>query len=115
LIKAQANALYLAVGTLIASNRTRIITLAIGDRLPTIWSGRDFLKAGGLMSYGPDFSALFRRTAEIVDKILHGVKPTDIPVEQMAQFDVAINLTTATVLGLTIPASFMSLVDDVIE
>jgi putative tryptophan/tyrosine transport system substrate-binding protein len=114
-LNGKADALYLAVDALIASNRTRIITLALGARLPTIWNNRDFVKAGGLMSYGPNFPDLFRRTAEIVDKVLHGANPADIPVEQTVKFNLAINLTTAMVLGLTIRESFLSLADEVID
>ena len=76
---------------------------------------RNFVQAGALMSYGPNFPALFRRAAELVDKILHGTKPGDIPVEQPTKFEFVINLTTAKALGLTIPASFLSLADELIE
>jgi putative tryptophan/tyrosine transport system substrate-binding protein len=75
----------------------------------------DYVQAGGLMSYGPSYPALFQRTAEIVDKILHGTKPTDIPVEQPTKFDLAINLTAAKAIGLTIPESFLARADEVIE
>ncbi len=80
-----------------------------------MFNSRDFVKAGALISYGPNFSALFRRTAELVDKILHGAKPGDIPVEQPTKFDLTINLTTAKVLGLTIPQNLLAIADDVIE
>jgi putative ABC transport system substrate-binding protein len=76
---------------------------------------RDYVKAGGLMSYGPNFQELFQRAAEMVDKILRGTKPGDIPVEQPTKFDLAVNLSTAKALGLTIPESFLSLADEVIE
>ena len=102
-------------GTLIAASRTRIITFALSARLPTIFSNRDYVKAGGLMSYGPDYPDLFRRAADMVDKILHGTKPGDIPVELPTKFEFVLNLTTAKALGLTIPASFLSLADDLIE
>jgi putative tryptophan/tyrosine transport system substrate-binding protein len=71
--------------------------------------------SGGLMSYGPNFPSLFRRAAEYVDKILRGAKPGDLPVEQPTKFEFIINLTTAKALGLTIPASLMSLADELIE
>ena len=103
-LKAQADALYVVGDALIAANRTRIITLALGARLPTIFNTRDFVQAGGLMSYGPNFPDLFRRTAELVDKILRGTKPGEIPVEQPTKFDLVVNLTTAKALGLTVPA-----------
>jgi hypothetical protein len=114
-IKAPADALYVVVDGLVAANRTRIITLALGARLPTIFSTRDYVQAGGLMSYGPNFPVLFRRTAELVDKILRGTKPGDIPVEQPTKFDLVLNLTTAKALGLKIPESFLLRADVVIE
>ena len=90
-------------------------TLALGMRLPTIYNVREFVEAGGLMSYGPNFPDLFRRAADFVDKILRGAKPGDIPVEQPTKFDLVINLTTARALGLTIPESFLLRADEVIE
>jgi len=93
----------------------RIMTFALTARLPTIFYSRDFLLAGGLMSYGASYPALFRRTADVVDKILRGTKPGDIPVEQPTKFDLVINLTTAKALGLTIPESFLLRADEVIE
>ncbi len=114
-LKAQADALYVVVDALVAANRTRIITLALGAQLPTIFNTRDYVQAGGLMSYGPNLPDLFRRAADIVDKVLHGTKPGDIPVEQPTKFELIINLKTAKALGLTIPESFLSLADEVIE
>jgi ABC-type uncharacterized transport system substrate-binding protein len=76
---------------------------------------RDYVEAGGLMSYGPNLLDLFRRAGEYVDKILRGAKPGDIPVEQPTKFDLVINLTTAKTLGLTIPESFLLRADEVIE
>jgi putative ABC transport system substrate-binding protein len=114
-LKAQTDALYVVSSALVAANRTRIITFALSARLPTIFSYRDYVKAGGLMSYGADFTDIFRRAADIVDKILHGTKPGDVPVEQPTKFEFVLNLTTAKALGLTIPASFLSLADDLIE
>jgi putative tryptophan/tyrosine transport system substrate-binding protein len=113
-LKAQADALYVAQDALVAANRTRILTLALGARLPTIFGTRDFVQAGALMSYGPNFPDQFRRAAELVDKILHA-KPADIPVEQPTKFDLVINLTTAKALSLTIPPSVLARADDVIE
>jgi putative ABC transport system substrate-binding protein len=76
---------------------------------------RHYVEAAGLMSYGPNFPDLFRRAADLVDKILRGAKPADIPVDQATKFDLTINLTTAKVLGLTIPESFLVRADEVIE
>ena len=114
-LKSQADALYVVDDTLIIANRTSIITLALGARLPTIFGNRDYVQAGALMSYGPNYPALFRRAADFVDKILRGTKPADIPVEQPTIFGLVVNLTTAKALGLTIPPSFLSLADELVE
>jgi len=111
----QADALYVVVDALVSANRTRIINLALGARLPTIFNIRVFVQAGGLMSYGPNFSDQFRRAAEFVDKILHGMKPAEIPVEQPTKFELVINLKTAEVLGLTVPPMLLARADEVIE
>ena len=100
---------------LIAANRARIITSALGAHLPTILSYGDYVEAGGFMSYGPDYTDLFRRAADMVDKILHGRKPSDIPVEQPTKFYFAINVKTATTLGLVIPPTLIAIADEVIE
>jgi ABC-type uncharacterized transport system substrate-binding protein len=113
--RAQADAIYLVQEALVNANRTRIITLVLSARLPTIVSAREFVQAGVLMSYGPNFPDMFRRTAEIVDQILRGAKPGDIPIEQPTKFDLAINLTTARALGLEVPHNLLVLADDVIE
>jgi ABC transporter substrate binding protein len=114
-LKGQADALYVAVDQLVVANLTHILTLALGARLPTIFSTRDFVKAGALTSYGPSYSDLFRHSADYVDKILRGMKPGDIPVEQPTKFELVINLSTAKALGLTIPESFLLRADEVIE
>jgi putative tryptophan/tyrosine transport system substrate-binding protein len=114
-LKAQADALYVVGDALVNTNRTRIMTFSLSARLPTIFSTRSFVQAGGLMSYGPNFSDQFRRAAELVDKILRGTKPGDIPVEQPSRLELVINLTTAKALGLTIPESFLLRADEVIE
>jgi putative tryptophan/tyrosine transport system substrate-binding protein len=98
-----------------ATHRIRINTLAQGARLPTIYNYREFVAAGGLMSYGPNFPDLFRRAADYVDKILRGAKPADIPVEQPTKFDLIINITTAKALGLEIPPTLLARADEVIE
>jgi putative ABC transport system substrate-binding protein len=95
--------------------RVRINTRAVGARLPTMHGFRELVETGGLMFYGPSFADLFRRAANYVDKILRGVKPADIPVEQPTKFDFIVNLTTAKALGLTIPESLLLRADEVIE
>ena len=114
-VKGQTDALYVAIDQLMVANLPRILTLALGARLPTIFSTRDFVHAGGFMSYGPNYTDLFRRSADYVDKILHGAKPGDIPVEQPTRFALVVNLTTAKALGLTIPDQFVLRADEVIE
>jgi putative tryptophan/tyrosine transport system substrate-binding protein len=114
-VKARADALYIAIDQLMAANLTGILKLALGAQLPTVFSTRDFVRAGGFMSYGPNYSDLFRRSADYVDKILRGAKPADLPVEQPTKFELVINLTTAKALGLTIPESFLLRADEVIE
>jgi putative ABC transport system substrate-binding protein len=111
----QADALYVVGDAFIQANRTRIITLSLGARLPTIVGIREFVQAGALMSYGPNFSDQFRRAAEMVDKILRGTKPSDIPVEQPTKFSLVINLTTAKAIGLKIPEALLLRADEVIE
>ncbi len=114
-LKGRTEALYLCTDPLTVTNRARIHTLTMGARLPTIYNSREYVETGGLMSYGPKFPDQWRRTAEIVDKILRGAKPADIPVEQPTKFDLVINLTTAKVLGLAVPASVLAIADEVIE
>src|SRR5207249_4921785 len=111
-LKGHAEALYVVADPLASTNRIRINTLALAARLPTIYVIREFVEAGGLMSYGPNSADLFRRAADYVDKILRGTKPGDIPVEQPTKFDLVINLTTAKALGLTIPESFLLRADE---
>ena len=115
LLKAQADALYVVGDALVNANRTRIITFSLSARLPTMFNNRVFIEAGGLMSYGPNFSDQFRRTAELVDKILRGTKPGDIPVEQPTKFELVINLSTAKALGLEISPTLLARADEVIE
>ena len=114
-LKDRADALYLCPDPLMNTNRTRINILALGARLPTIHGARDFVEAGGLMSYGPNLLGQFRRAADVVDKMLRGAKPNDIPVEQPTKFDLVINLTTAKALGLEIPPTLLARADEVIE
>ena len=114
-LKGRAEALYVSTDPLIFTNVGRINTLALGARLPTIYNGREYIQSGGLMSYGPSYADLFRRAAEFVDKILHGAKPNDFPVEQPTRFEFVINLTTAKAMSLTVPASLLARADEVIE
>ena len=114
-VRAQADALYVAIDQLMVANLTRILTSALGARLPTVFSTRDFVRAGGFMSYGPSYSDLFGRSADYVDKILRGTKPGDIPVEQPTKFELVINLKTAKELGLSVPLSLQVGADEVIE
>jgi putative ABC transport system substrate-binding protein len=106
-VRDRADALYVCTDPLISTNRVSINILAIGEKLPTMNSFREYVQAGGLISYGPNFPDLFRRAGDFVDKILRGVKPADLPVEQPVKFDLMINATTAKVLGLTIPEKIL--------
>jgi putative tryptophan/tyrosine transport system substrate-binding protein len=114
-LRERVDALYLISEPLMNTNRTGINILAVGARLPTMHGLREYVEAGGLMSYGPNEPDQFRRVADIVDKILRGAKPSDIPVEQPTRFDLVINLTTANALGLEIPATLLARADEVIE
>jgi putative tryptophan/tyrosine transport system substrate-binding protein len=114
-IKGRVDGIYVQADPLMNTNRVRISTQALAARLPTLSGIREYVEAGVLMSYGPNFSDLFRRTADYVDKILRGARPADLPVEQPTKFDLVINLTTAKALGLTIPESFLLRADEVIE
>jgi putative tryptophan/tyrosine transport system substrate-binding protein len=97
------------------SHRARIIAFAARQRLPAMFSAREFVDDGGLMSYGPNLRALFRRAGNYVDRILKGAKPGDLPIEQPSTFELLINLKTAKALGLTIPPSLLLRADQVIE
>jgi putative ABC transport system substrate-binding protein len=114
-LKGHAEALYVASDPLLLANRVRFNTLVLTARLPAIYNSREWVEAGGLMSYGPNFLDLFRRAAGYVDKIPRGTKPGDIPVEQPTKFAFVLNLTTAKAIGLTIPESFLLRADEVIE
>ena len=114
-LKGRADALYVCIDGLVNTNRIRINTSSLGVRLPTMHGAREYVESGGLMSYGANYQDLFRRSADYVDKILHGAKPGDLPVEQPTKFDFIINLTTAKALGLDVPAAVLARADDVIE
>jgi putative tryptophan/tyrosine transport system substrate-binding protein len=111
-----ANGGLIVIGTpLVAAHRELIIALASRYKLPTIYSGRDYVSAGGLISYGPDFADQVRRAAGYVDRILKGDKPADMPVQAPTKYELAINLKTAKALGLSVPQSLLVTADEVIE
>ena len=114
-LKTQADAIYVVADALTAANAPSIVTITLTARLPTFFQNRTFVQAGGLMSYGPNFPDMFRRTADLVDKILRGAKPGDIPVEQPTKFEFVINLKTATALGLSVSQTMLATADEVIE
>jgi putative ABC transport system substrate-binding protein len=114
-VKNRTDALYVFSEPLTNANRVKINTLALGARIPTIFGFREFVDAGGLMSYGPNFADLFQHAADFVDKILRGAKPADLPVQQPTKFDLIVNLTTAKALGLSIPESFLLRADEVMN
>jgi putative ABC transport system substrate-binding protein len=106
-LKDRAEALYISLDPLMGANQSRINTLALAARLPTMHGRREPVEAGGLMSYAVNFEELFRRAADFVDKILRGTKPADIPVEQPTKFELVVNLTTAKALGLIVPPTLL--------
>jgi putative ABC transport system substrate-binding protein len=114
-LKGKVEALLVAADPLLTTHRIAINTLASAARLPTIHNFREYVEAGGLISYGPNLSDMYRRAADYVDKILRGAKPADLPVEQPTKFDLVINLTTARAIGLEIPPTLLARADEVIE
>jgi len=114
-LKNKADAIYCVPGPLTGENRVRIVTMALAAKLPAIYGPRNYVDAGGLISYGPDIADLFRRAADFVDKILRGTRPADIPVEQPTKLLLFVNLTTAKALGLVVPQSILLRADEVIE
>ena len=115
MLKNRADVLYVCADPLINSNRISIVTSALNARLPTVFGERENIDAGGLLSYGPNVSDMYRRAAEMVDKILRGTKPADIPIEQPTKFEFILNLKTAKALGLDVPLHVQQLADEVIE
>ena len=111
----RAQVLFVAAGVLSTEHRKTIVDLAAKSRIPAMWGDREFVEAGGLMSYAVNFYDQVRRAATYVDKILKGAKPADLPVEQPTKFELVINLKTAKALGLTIPQSLLLQVDQIIE
>ena len=113
--RARADALAVPATQVFNLERRRLVNLAAKNRLPAVYPNRDFVDAGGLMSYGPNLADMARRAASYVDKILKGAKPADLPVEQPTRFELVINLKTAKALGLTIPPSVLGRADEVIQ
>src|SRR5262249_26765959 len=109
------DAIYVQSDPLMNTHRVRINSLPLDAQLPTFSGIRDYVEAGSLMSYGPNFPHLYRRTAEYVDKILKGANPGQLPVEQPTTFELLINLDTAKALGITVPPALLRRADDVIE
>lgn len=109
------DAIYVATDPLVFSNRFKLNASAQAVGLPTIYGAREYVDAGGLLSYGPNWTDLFQRAAEQVDKILRGAKPADIPVEQPTKFDLIVNLKTAKALGVDVPSIMLTRADEVIE
>jgi putative tryptophan/tyrosine transport system substrate-binding protein len=114
-LQLHAQALYVPAVPLFFANRARINSLALAVRLPTMHLVREYVEAGGLMCYGPNWPDMWRQAADLVDKILRGAKPADIPVQQPTKFDLVVNLRTAKALGLNIPDKLLALADEVIE
>ena len=112
---ARAEAVVLMPTPLFDGRADEIARLAIQQRLPTLYSSKEAVKVGILMSYGADLVAVIRRQAYFVDRILKGAKPADLPVEEPTKFELAINLNTAKTLGLTIPDNLLATADEVIE
>ena len=113
--ESRAGALIVESSSMLFTWRTRLAELALKNRLPTMFAQKQYAEAGGLMAYAADFSDLFRRAATVVDKILKGAKPADLPIEQPTKWEFVINLKTAKALGLTIPPSLLQRADQVIE
>lgn len=114
-VNERANALLVTPDTFFADRRRHIIDFAARNKMPAIYFGSGFVDDGGLMSYGPDRQAMWRRPAVYVDKILKGTKPADLPVEQPTKFELLINLKAAKQIGLTIPPNVLARADKVIK
>jgi putative ABC transport system substrate-binding protein len=114
-MRSRAEAIFVLESAPIFRGRTQIAQLAIQTRLPSSFAFREYVDVGGLVSYGVNFSTMYRRAAEYADRILRGTKPVDLPVEQSTKFELAINLKTAKALGLTIPPTLLATANEVIE
>jgi putative ABC transport system substrate-binding protein len=115
LARERADALYVAPDSFFAIRREQFATLTARDRMPTAFSQREFVSAGGLMSYGTDTPDIFHQMGVYTGKVLKGAKPADLPVLQATKFELVINLNTAKAIGLTVPPSLLALADEVIE
>jgi len=115
MVKQRVGALFVFGDPMFSVHRTRLADLAVQNRLPTMYTNRPHVEAGGLMCYGPSFFDLWRRAATYVDKILKGAKPADLPIEQPTKFDLVINLKTAKALGLIVPPLLLAQADEAIE
>ncbi len=113
--KERAQALITPPNPLIANQHRQVLDFVAKNRLPAMYPNSEFVEAGGLMSYAPNYTDLFRRAADYVDKILKGAKPADLPVEQPTKFDFIINLKAAKQIGLTIPPNVLARADKVIK
>ena len=114
-MRSRAEAIFVLESASIFRGRTQIAQLGIKTRLPTSFAFREYVEVGGLVSYGVNFSTMYRRAADYADRILRGTKPVDLPVEQSAKFELVINLKTAKALGIEIPLPLLASADDVIE
>lgn len=114
-LRGQADALYIAESAFIGANGAQIISLANNAQMPTVGTTADGARVGILMSYGANYPSLFRRCADLVDKILRGAQVGDLPVEQPTKFDLVVNLKTAKALNITIPDQILAIADEVIE
>ena len=114
-VGARAEAIFVLESASIFRGRAEIAQLAMKNRMPASFAFRDYVEIGGLVSYGVNFSTMYRRAAEYADRILRGVKPVDFPVEQSTKFELVINLKTAKTLGLAIPPGVLAIADEVIE
>jgi putative tryptophan/tyrosine transport system substrate-binding protein len=115
LTKDRPNAFLVPADTFLVSQRSRIAQFAIENKLPSIYTFREYIEAGGLIAYAPNYPDLFRRAASYVDKILKGAKPGELPIERPNTFQLFVNLKTARALGLTVPPKLLAIVDEIIE